>query len=59
MKSKKLKGGMNDHIYKANSFRFVYGVDSLPKKIHRYLNENYSTDYEVSLNTKAKAIDFA
>lgn len=50
---------MNDHIYKANSFRFVYGVDSLPKKIHRYLNENYSTDYEVSLNTKAKAIDFA
>jgi hypothetical protein len=46
-------------IYKANSFRFVYGVDSLPKKIHRYLNENYSADYEVSLNTKAKAIDFA
>ncbi|CAD8092061.1 unnamed protein product [Paramecium sonneborni] len=49
IRDEKLKG--------ANSYRFKDGVESLPKRLHTYLQETYSGEYEVRLNSKAKRIE--
>ncbi|CAK76877.1 unnamed protein product (macronuclear) [Paramecium tetraurelia] len=50
-RDQKLKG--------ANSYRFKEGVESLPKRMHAYLQETYESDYKVKLNSKAKCIDLS
>ncbi|CAK85926.1 unnamed protein product (macronuclear) [Paramecium tetraurelia] len=45
-------------LMKANSYRFAYGLDSLPKRILRYLKDNSKEqNLEIQLNTKGKEID--
>ncbi|CAD8183235.1 unnamed protein product [Paramecium pentaurelia] len=45
-------------LNKANSYRFSYGLDSLPKRILRYLQDNTKEkDFEIHLNTRGKEID--
>ncbi|CAD8181150.1 unnamed protein product [Paramecium octaurelia] len=44
-------------LRKANSYKFTYGLDSLPKRILRYLQDNSKVEnLDIQLNTKGKEI---
>ncbi|CAD8098479.1 unnamed protein product [Paramecium sonneborni] len=44
-------------LRKAHSYRFTYGLESLPKRLLRYLKDNLRENFEIYLDTKVQELN--